>query len=392
MALAITLWKSASRMERRKFIGSAGLAGILAAGMAPAAHAAGQSIRWRIAARLPKIMDIPYAGVQTFMRTVKDLSGGKFEVTLQIGEEGSSGTGVLDSVQRGNVECGFTSAARYVARDETFALDCAIPFGLDSRQMTAWLRHGQGLELLREFYKGHGIVNFPMGNTGAQMGGWYKKPLRGLADLKGLRMRFSGLGGRVFEQLGGRPSFQSSDETLKALASGGIDAAEWSAPHDDLRLGLHDHCKYHAHPGWWKGGMQYSLYVNRRAYDALSDENQANLEAAAAVAHLDIQAQYDMRNPLALAELVATGSQLVAMPKSIIEAAWKAAQDLYADIAAKNPQWRKIHASQAAFQRAQAWNQAEAGFTGFMQPRLMKQYEAAQKSALAGRHGSRRKP
>ena len=186
-------------MERRKFIGSAGLAGILAAGMAPAAHA-NQAIRWRLASRLPKIMDIPYAGVQTFIRTVKELSGGKFEIALQIAEEASAGTGVLDSVQRGSVECGHTSAAYYVAKDETFALDSAIPFGLNARQMNAWLQHGQGLELLREFYKGHGIVNFPIGNTGAQMGGWYKKPIRSLADFKALRMRFSGLGGRIFER------------------------------------------------------------------------------------------------------------------------------------------------------------------------------------------------
>jgi len=375
-------------MERRKFIGSAGLAGILAAGMAPAVHA-NQAIRWRLASRLPKIMDIPYGGVQTFIRTVKDLSGGKFEITLQIGEEWSGGAGVLDSVQRGSVECGYTSAAHYLAKDETFALDSATPFGLDSRQMNAWLQHGQGLELLREFYKGHGVVNFPMGNTGAQMGGWYRKPVRGLSDLKGLRMRFSGLGGRIFEQLGGRPSFQSSDDTLNAFQRGNLDAAEWSAPHDDLRLGLHDHCKYYAHPGWWKGGMQYVLYINRRAYDALTSENQAVVEAAATTAHLDIQAQYDLRNPLALAELVATGSQLMPMPKSIMEAAWKAAQDLYATLAAKNPQWKKIHASQTAFQRAQAWNQPESGFAAFMQPQLMKQYEAArkaQKSALVGRH------
>ncbi len=383
-------------MKRRAFIGSAGLAGILAAGMAPAAHAANQAIRWRLAARLPKFMDIPYAGVQTLIRTVKELSGGKFEIALQVAEEATASAGILDSVQRGSVECGLTSAVRYVARDETFALDSAIPFGLDSRQMNAWLRHGQGLELLREFYKGHGVVNFPLGNTGAQMGGWYKKPLRGLNSLKGLRMRFSGLGGRVFERLGGRPDNLSSDETLKALERGNLGAAEWSAPHDDLRLGLHDHCKYCAHPGWWKGGMQYSLYVNRRAWDALTDENQANLEAAAAVAHLDIQAQYDLRNPLALAELVATGTRLIPMPKPIMEAAWKAAQDLYAEIAAKNPQWKKIHASQTAFQRAQAWNQPEAGFAAFMQPQLMKQYEAAlkaaQKSAPAGRLKGAPKP
>ena len=365
-------------MERRKFIGTAGLAGILAAGMAPAAYA-NQAIRWRLASRFPKFMDIPYAGMQTFIRTVKELSGGKFEITLQIADEAAASVGVLESVQRGSVECGHTSAARHVGKDEVFALDSAIPFGLNARQMSAWMHQGQGLELLREFYKGHGIVNFPMGNTGAQMGGWYRKPIHSLADIKGLRMRFSGLGGRVFERLGGRASSLSSDETLKALKRGNLDAAEWGAAHDDLRLGLHDICKHYAHPGWWKGGMQFSLYVNRRAYDALTDENQATVAAAAAVAHLDIQAQYGARNPLALAELVATGTQLLAMPKPVRDAAWKAAQDLYAELSGKNPQWKIIYGSYAAFQKTQAWNQAETGFDSFMQAQLMKAAEAARK-------------
>jgi TRAP-type mannitol/chloroaromatic compound transport system substrate-binding protein len=376
-----------THMERRKFIGTAGLAGILAAGMAPAAHA-NQAIRWRLASRLPKIMDIPYAGVQTFIRTAKELSGGKFEITLQIADEATAGTGILDSVQRGSVECGHTSAAYYVGKDETFALDSAIPFGLNAHQMTAWMQHGDGLALLREFYKGHGIVNFPLGNTSAQMGGWYRKPIRSPADLKGLRMRIGGLGGRVFERLGGRASSQSSDETLKALERGNLDAAEWSSPHDDLRLGLHDLCQYYAHPGWWKGGMQYSLYVNHRAYDALTDENQAIVEAAAAVAHLDIQAQYDARNPLALAELVATGTQLMPLPKPVLDAAWKAAQELYAELAGKNPQWKKIYGSYAAFLKTQAWNQAETGFDSFMHAQLMKTVQIIRKpkkSALTGR-------
>lgn len=375
-------------MQRRKFIGSAGLAGILAAGMAPAAHA-NQAIRWRVATRLPKILDIPHGGLQGFIQTIKVLSGGKFELSLVIIEDGAANATVLDLVQRGGVECGFTIASRYIAKDETFALDSAIPFGLNSQQMDAWLSQGQGLELLREFYAGYGIVNFPMGNTGAQMGGWYRKPLRSASDLKGLRMRIGGLGARIIEQLGGRAVHQSGEETVKSLERGNLDAAEWSSPHDDLRLGLHDVCKHYAHPGWWKGGMQYSLYVNRRAYTALTPENQANLEAAAAQAHIDISTQYATRNPLALSELVATGTRLSSMPKSVLDAAWAAAADLYADLAKKNPQWKKIHASYASFLKAQAWTQPGVDYDGYMQAQLMKAIEAeqkARKSAPAGRH------
>ena len=374
-------------MERRKFIGSAGLAGILAAGMAPAAHA-NQAIRWRLATRLPKILDIPHGGLQGFIQNVKELSGGKFELSLLIIEDASANANVLDLVQRGGVECGFTSSARYIAKDEAFALDSAIPFGLNSQQMDAWILHGQGLDLLREFYAGYGIVNFPMGNTGSQMGGWYRKPLRSLTDVKGLRMRIGGLGGQILERLGGRAVSQSGEEMLKSLERGNLDAAEWSGPHDDLRLGLHDVCKYYAHPGWWKGGMQYSLYVNRRAHTALTPENQANLEAAAAAAHLDISAQYAAKNPFALSELVATGTRLTATPKSVLDAAWKAAADLYADLAKKNPQWKKIHASYASFLKTQAWNQAGVDYDDYMHGQLMKVVEVeqkAKKSAPAGR-------
>ena len=366
-------------MERRKFIGSAGLAGILAAGLPPAVQAA-QATRWRLASRLPKTMDIPHAGIQTFIRVIKELSGGKFEILLQPFEELAPGQGVLESVQKGSVECGLTSASYYVGKDETFALDHALPFGMNARQTDAWLRHGQGLELLREFYRGHGVVNFPMGNTGAQMGGWYFRQPRSLHDLKGLKMRIGGLAARVFERLGGKPVTLSSGETFTALKQGEISAAEWGCPHDDLKLGLHDRCRYYAFPGWWKGSSQFSLYVNRRAYDSLSDENQANLEAAAASTHLDIQAQYDMKNPLALAELTATGTQLVPMPAPVMDAAWKQAQDLFAELAARNVHWKKIHASYAGFQKHQGWQQAEVGYDGYLHAQLMKQAEAARRA------------
>lgn len=375
-------------MQRRKFIGTAGLAGIFAAGLAPAAHA-GQAIRWRLVSRFPKTMDIAHEGMQTFTRMVKEMSGGKFEIGIIAGDELTAGASVLEGVQRGSVECGHTSASYYVHKDETFALDSAIPFGLNARQMNAWMQYGNGLALLREFYKGIGIVNFPMGNTGAQMGGWYRKPLRGLADIKGMRMRILGLGGRVFEQLGGKAGMMSSGETFHALQQGRLDAAEWGSPHDDLRLGLHDVCPYYAHPGWWKGSAQFSLYINQRAFDALTDENQAIVENAAAATHLSIQAQYDAKNTFALEQLVATGTMLQPTPKPVLDAAWKVTRELYAELAEKNPHWRKIHASYDAFlnEKIWGWGYTEVGFNNYMHQHLVKLAETRRKkkSVPAGR-------
>ncbi len=232
-----------------------------------------------------------------------------------------------------------------------------------------------------------------MGNTGAQMGGWYRKPVKSLADIKGLRMRITGLGSRVFERIGGKPSNLPSGEIVKAFERGNIDAAEWVGPYDDSKLGLQKVSKHYAYPGWWEGGSQFSLYVNQRAYDALTEENQAILEAATAVAHLDIQAQYDAKNPLAMKELLAGKVKLMPLPATVLDAAYQAAQDLYAELSGKNPQWRKIYGSYAAFLRNQGWNwgYGELGFGNYMHERQQKAIATQQselsrkKSAPAGR-------
>jgi TRAP-type mannitol/chloroaromatic compound transport system substrate-binding protein len=376
-------------MERRKFIGTAGLAGILATGMAPAVHA-GQAIRWRLASRFPKVRDILHDGVQEFTQTLKELSGGKFEITIFNANELPAASGVLDGVQRGTIECGHTAASYYLDRDETFALDHAIPFGLNAHQMNAWMQEGNGLNLLREFYHGHGVVNFPMGNTGAQMGGWYRKPIRSVADFKNLKIRITGLGAQVLKRLGALPSSLPAGEIYKALESGRIDAAEWSGPHDDLKLGLDRVAKYYAYPGWWKGGAQLSLYVNQRAYDSLTNDNKAILEAASATAHLGIQARYDAFNPPALRELVAAGAQLMPFPQSVLDAAHKTAMALYAELDGKNPAWKKIRASQAQFLRDQAWSSGytDLAFMNYMNQKALDQerQEKQKKSAPAGRH------
>jgi TRAP-type mannitol/chloroaromatic compound transport system substrate-binding protein len=266
-----------------------------------------------------------------------------------------------------------------VDKDETFALDGAIPFGLNARQMNAWMQEGNGLALLRDFYRGHGIVNFPMGNSGAQMGGWYRKPIRAPADLKNLKMRATGMGALVLARLGAKPSNLPAGSIYKALEQGSIDAAEWIGPYDDLKLGLDRIARYYAYPGWWEGGAQFSLYINQRAYDSLTNENKAIVEAAAAQTHLDIQAGYDAHNPTALRELVASGAQLMPFPKSVLDAAHQAALDLYAELNARNPRWKKIYASYAPFlmDQAWAWGYTEAAYASYMHQHALAQARIA---------------
>jgi TRAP-type mannitol/chloroaromatic compound transport system substrate-binding protein len=248
-------------------------------------------------------------------------------------------------------------------------MDTAIPFGLNSRQLTAWMYDGNGLKLFREFYQAYNIVNFPMGNTGAQMGGWYRKEIKGIEDIKGMKMRIGGFAGKVFTSMGGVPQNIPGGEIYQALEKGTIDATEWVGPYDDEKLGFHKVAKNYYYPGWWEGGAQLCLYVNNKAYEALSPENKAIVECAASHAHTVMQSMYDARNPAALKRLVAAGAKVVAFPKPVMDEAFKHAMALYSDLNAKNPNWKKIYADYDAFRKDQnLWFRfTEATFDRYMQ-------------------------
>lgn len=330
-------------MQRRSFIRrtAAGAAATAAAIAAPAVHAQA-SVRWRLASSFPKSLDTIFGAADVFSKFVKEASGGKFEISVHAGGELVPPFGVVDAVQNGTIECAHTAPYYFFGKDEAFAFDCAVPFGLNYRQQTAWMYDGNGMKLMREFYKNYNIVNFVMGNTGAQMGGWYRKEIKTLADIKGLKMRIGGFGGKVLERIGGVPQNIPGGEIYPALEKGTIDATEWVGPYDDEKLGFHKVAKYYYYPGWWEGGPQLSLYVNQKAWDALPAEYKPMVEAAATHAHVVMQARYDARNPAALKRLVAGGAILRPMPRPVMDAAFKAAESLYAEIAAKNPNWRKI--------------------------------------------------
>ena len=355
-------------MDRRSVIKNAGIAGILAAGMAPAVHAQA-AVRWRIASSFPKSLDTIFGGAETFAKQVKAMSGGKFDVSVHAAGELMPPLGVVDAVQQGSIEACHTAPYYFFGKNEAFGLGCAIPFGLNSRQMSAWMFEGNGLKLMREFYAGYNIVNFPCGNTGAQMGGWFRKEIKSLADIKGLKFRIGGFGGKVIEKLGGIPQNIPGGEIYPALEKGTIDAAEWVGPYDDQKLGFNKVAPYYYYPGWWEGGPQLDLFVNQKAWDALSPENKAIVESATAHAHVVMQARYDALNPGALKQLVGSGTKLRAFPQDMMNEAFKAAMALYNDLSAKNPQWNKIYADFSKFRAEQnVWFRfTEATFDRFMQ-------------------------
>jgi TRAP-type mannitol/chloroaromatic compound transport system substrate-binding protein len=355
-------------MDRRSLIKNAGIAGVLAAGVAPAVHAQA-AIRWRLASSFPKSLDTIYGGAEVFADKVKKMSGGKFEISTHAAGELMPALGVVDGVQQGTVEVAHTAPYYFFGKDECFALGCAIPFGLNSRQMSAWMFDGNGMKLMREFYAKYNIINFPAGNTGAQMGGWFRKEIKSLADIKGLKFRIGGFGGKVLAPLGAVPQNIPGGEIYQALEKGTIDAAEWVGPYDDQKLGFNKVAPYYYYPGWWEGGPQLDCFVNQKAYDALSAEYKAIIESAATEAHVVMQARYDARNPVALKQLVGAGTKLRPFTQDVMNAAFKSAMAIYDDLNTKNESWKKIYADFAKFRADQnLWFRfTESTFDRFMQ-------------------------
>ncbi|MFZ9137802.1 MAG: TRAP transporter substrate-binding protein [Hylemonella sp.] len=355
-------------MDRRSLIKQAGIAGVLAAGVAPAVHAQA-AIRWRLTSSFPKALDTLFGVNDVFAAKVKEMTGGKFEISTHAAGELVPAFGTIDATKDGTVEMSNTAPYYYFGKDETFALACAIPFGLNARQMNAWMYEGNGLKLMRDFYRNYNIISFPMGNTGAQMGGWFRKPIKSLAEFKGTKFRVGGFAGKVVERIGGVPQNIPGGEIYQALEKGTIDAAEWVGPYDDLKLGFYKVAKNYAYPGWWEGGPQLELHVNTKAYDSLSSEYKAIISAAAAYAHMDMQAKYDARNAAALKTLVAGGARLFPFSKDLMDAAFKEAMALYSELSAKNPNWKKVYEDYSNFRReANVWFRfTEARFDSYMQ-------------------------
>jgi TRAP-type mannitol/chloroaromatic compound transport system substrate-binding protein len=330
-------------MKRRSFLTSAGV-GVAASTLAAPAIAQSQpEIHWRLASSFPKSLDTIYGAADTIAARVAAATDGKFTIRPFAAGEIVPGLQVLDAVQNGTVECGHTASYYYVGKDPTFTFDATVPFGLNARQQNAWIYNGGGMALLREFFDGYGVMNFPAGNTGVQMGGWFRKEIKTVEDLKGLKFRIGGFAGQVLAKLGTVPQQIAGGDIYPSLEKGTIDAAEWIGPYDDEKLGFNKVAKYYYYPGWWEGGLNVSLLVNKQQWEQLPKQYKAVLEAACFEANLTMNAKYDAENPAALRRLVAGGAQLRPFPREVMEACYKAATELYDETAKTNPKFAKIY-------------------------------------------------
>jgi TRAP-type mannitol/chloroaromatic compound transport system substrate-binding protein len=330
-------------MKRRAFLTSAGVGVAASTLAAPAIAQTNPEIKWRCASSFPKSLDTIYGGAEFVAKRVAELTDGKFQIRVFAGGEIVPALQVLDAVKDNTIECGHTVSYYYVGKDPTFAFDSAMPFGLNARQQNAWMRHGGGLELMREFFDGYNIVQFSAGNTGTQMGGWFRKEIKTVEDLKGLKFRIGGYAGTIMARLGVVPQQIGGGDIYPALEKGTIDGAEWVGPYDDEKLGFNKVAKYYYYPGWWEGGPQVSFLTNKAQYEALPKQYKIALEAACAEATLDMVGKYDVQNMHALKSLVASGTQLRPYPNEVMQACYQAAIETYEAEAAKNEKFRKVY-------------------------------------------------
>ncbi len=330
-----------------------------------------QQVRWRLASSFSRSLDTIYGAAEVLSDRLKALTDGNFEILPYPGGELVPPLQVLSSVQNRTVEMGHSASYYFIGKNPALAFDCTVPFGLTARQYNAWMYYGGGMDLMRDLFADFNILNLPGGNTGMQMGGWFRTEVASMSDMQGLKMRIPGLGGSVMSEMGVNTQVLPSGEIYPSLERGAIDAAEWVGPYDDEKLGFHEVADYYYYPGWWEPGPALTFYVNRDAYESLPTQYQEALKTAAAEANIRMLAEYDHKNPAALDRLLDKGATLRRFPDDVMQRAQKVTTQLLEDNASGNKQYREIYDSyKAAREDAYRWfGTAEMAYADFAFPR-----------------------
>src|SRR6201989_856793 len=356
-------------MKRRDFIKVTGLAAAGAATIAaPAIAQSSPELKWRLTASWPKSLDTLYGGAEVFAKSVAEATDNKFQMQVFAAGEIVPGLQVLDAVQNATVEIGHTASYYYFGKDPTFTFGTSLAFGPNMRLNQGWYINGGGKQLLDEFYKNYNVISLLAGNTGCQMGGWFRKEIKTVADLSGLKFRIGGFAGKVVQKLCVVPQQLAGGGLYPALEKGTIDAAEWVGPYDDEKLGFQKVAKYYYYPGFWEGGPTVHAYCNLEKWNSLPKNYQAIVANAAANANTWMAARYDLQNRSALKRLVAGGTQLRPFSNEVLDACLKATNELWAEISAKNADFKKSIDAMQAYRSDEYlwWQVAEYTFDSFM--------------------------
>jgi len=360
--------KERLEMKRRDFLKVSAAGAAATAVASPAIAQSSPEVKWRMTSSFPKSLDTIYGGAEQISKYVAEMTDNKFQIQVFAAGEVVPGLQALDATSNSTVEACHTVAYYYVGKDPTFAIYASVPFGLNARMQNSWWYQGGGEQLGNEFFKKHGVIGFPAGNTGTQMGGWFRKEIKTVADLSGLKFRIGGIAGQVLQKVGVVPQQLAGGDIYPALEKGTIDAAEWVGPYDDEKLGFAKVAKFYYYPGFWEGGPMVHAFANLEKFNALPKNYQAIFTNACANANSWMAARYDMQNPTALKRLVAGGTQLRPFSNEVLEACLKATNELWAETSAKNADFKKSIDAMQAYRSDQYlwWQVAEYTFDSFM--------------------------
>ena len=348
-------------MERRNFLKKAIGGGVLAAASvtaAPALAATKKRFNWKMVTTWPPNMPILQEGAERFASDIEKMSDRRLRISVYAAGELIPAMQTFDAVSQGTVEMGHGAAYYWSGTVPAAQFFTAVPFGMNAQGMNAWLYHGGGLKLWRDIYKPFNLIPFPMGNTGVQMGGWFRKKINTVADLKGLKMRIPGLGGKVMAQAGANPILMAGGEIYTALERGTLDATEWIGPFHDLRLGLHRAAKFYYYPGWHEPGPTLELTINSKAWAELPPEFQIMIETAAAAANGWMLAEFEAKNLQALQELKQKHKvQVLPFPDDVIKTLKKLTRETLEAEAAKDATFKQVYQAYRSFHESNdAWS------------------------------------
>jgi len=346
-------------MQRRDFIKRTGVASLAlgASTFGIETVRAGTEHKWKLVATWPKNFPGLGTGANRLAELIGELSGGRIRVKVYGAKELVPAFEVFDAVAQGTAEMGHGAAYYWKGKSEATQFFATVPFGMTAQERNGWLYHGGGLELWTELYARFGLVPAPAGNTGVQMGGWFNKEIKSVADLAGLKMRIPGLGGEVLKRAGGTPVNLPGGELFTSLQSGAIDATEWVGPYNDLAFGLYKAAKYYYYPGFHEPGTTLETIINKTAFEALPADLQSIVLNACKVVNQDMLAEYTARNPVALQTLIEKhGVALRSYPDDVIVKLHRLAKEVVSELAEKDAFSRKVYDSYRKFLRqSQAW-------------------------------------
>ena len=317
-----------------------------------------QSFEWKMVTTWPPGFPVLQKGAERFADNIRVMSNGRLNIKVYAGGELIPPLQTFEAVSQGSVEMGHGSAYYWAGKVPEAQFFSTVPFGMTARGMNAWLYDGGGLELWREIYKPFHVIPFPLGNTGVQMGGWFNKEINSLEDIKGLKMRIPGLGGKVLAKAGGNPILLAGSEVYTALERNTIDATEWIGPYHDQRLGLYRAAKHYYYPGWHEPGTVLELTINQRAWESLPTDLQAIISNAAQAENLRMLSEMEQKNMAALEQLrKREGIEIHRFPNEVLSKLKKLTNETLIEEAERDPKFKRVYDAYQNFRKKNdAWS------------------------------------